>query len=71
MDIRKYFKKETQKEQSDKSSGEKTDTEESLCHAEKNKTFMTCPASVYIYAIHGLCKFLHGVEHIYIPVPTF
>ena len=45
MDIRKYLGKITQKEQSDKSSGEESDTEESLCHADKNKTFMTCPVS--------------------------
>ena len=31
--------------QSDKSSGEESDTEESLCHADKSKTFMTCPVS--------------------------
>ena len=37
--------KRTQKEQSDKSSGEGSDTEESLCHADKSKTFMTCPVS--------------------------
>ena len=45
MIIRKYLGKRTQKEQSDKSSGEESDTEESLCHAEKSKTFMTCPIS--------------------------
>ena len=45
MDIRKYLGKRTQKEQSDKSSGEESDTEESLCHADKSKTFMTCPVS--------------------------
>ena len=28
---------------SDKFSGEEFDTEESLCHADKNMTFMTCP----------------------------
>ena len=39
MDIRKYLK------QSDKSSGEESDTEESLCRADKSKTFMTCPVS--------------------------
>ena len=37
--------KRTQKEQTDKSSGEESDTEESLCHADKSKTFMTCPVS--------------------------
>ena len=41
MDIRKR----TQKEQSDKSSGEESDSEESLCHADKSKTFTTCPVS--------------------------
>ena len=45
MDIRKYLGERTQKEQSDKSSGEESDTEESLCHANKSKTFMTCPIS--------------------------
>ena len=45
MAIRKYLEKRTQKEQSDKSSGEEFDTEESLCRAVKSKTFMTCPVS--------------------------
>ena len=45
MDIRKYLGKRTQKEKSDKSSGEESDTEESLCHADKSKTFMTYPIS--------------------------
>ncbi len=45
MDIRKYLGKRTQKEQSDKSSGEESDTEESLCRADKSKTFMTCYVS--------------------------
>ena len=45
MDIRKYLGKRTQKEQSDKSSGEESDTEESLCRADKSKTFMTCPVT--------------------------
>ena len=45
MDIRKYLGKRTQKEQSGKSSGEESITEESLWHAEKNKTFMTSPVS--------------------------
>ena len=45
MDIRKYLGKRTQKEQSDKSSGEESDTEESLCHADKSKTFIICPIS--------------------------
>ena len=45
MDIRKYLGRRTQKEQSDKSSVEESDTEESLCRADKSKTFMTCPAS--------------------------
>ena len=44
MDIRELGKK-THKEQSDKSSGEESDTEESLCRADKSKTFMTCPIS--------------------------
>ena len=35
----------TQKELSDKSSGEESDMEESLCRADKSKTFMTCPIS--------------------------
>ena len=43
MDIRKYIGKRTQKEQSDKSSGEEFDTEELLCRADKSKTFMTFP----------------------------
>ena len=41
----KVLGKRTQKEQSDKSSGEESDTEESLCPADKSKTFMTCPVS--------------------------
>ena len=45
MDIRKYLEKRTQKEQSDKSSGEESDTEESLCRADKSKTLMTCLVS--------------------------
>ena len=45
MDIRKYLGKRTHKEQLDKSSGEESDTEESLCRADKSKTFMTCPVS--------------------------
>ena len=45
MDIRKYLGKRIQKVQSDKSSGEESDTEESLCHADKSKSFMTCPVS--------------------------
>ena len=35
MDIRKYLGKRTLKEQSDKSSGEESDTEESLCHGQE------------------------------------
>ena len=42
MDIRKYLGKRTQKEQSDKSSGEESDPEESLCRADKSKIFITC-----------------------------
>ena len=45
MDIRKYLGKRTQKEQSEKSSGKESDTEKSLCHPDKSKTFMTCPVS--------------------------
>ena len=45
MDIREHFGKSTQKEQSDKSSGEESDSEESLSHSNKSKTFMTCPVS--------------------------
>ncbi len=45
MDIRKYLGKKTQKENSDRSSGEVSETEESLCRAEKNKIFMTFPIS--------------------------
>ena len=45
MDIRKYLGKRTQKEQSDKSSGEEADREESLCYADKSKTCMTCSIS--------------------------
>ena len=45
MDSRKHLGKRTQKEQSDKSSGEESDTEESLCRADKSKTFITCPFS--------------------------
>ena len=35
----------TQKKQSEKSSGEESDTEESLCRADKSKIFMTCTIS--------------------------
>ena len=45
MDITKYLGKRTQKEQSDISSGEESDTEDSLCCADKSKALMTCPAS--------------------------
>ena len=45
MAIRKYLGERTQKKQSDKSSGEGSDTEESLCRADKSKTFMTFPVS--------------------------
>ena len=45
MDIRKYFGKRTCKQQSDKSSGEESDAEESLCHVDKSEPFMTCPIS--------------------------
>ena len=45
MDIRKCLVKRTQKEQSDKSSGNESDTVESLCHANMSMTFMTCPIS--------------------------
>ena len=43
MDIRKYL--ETQKQQSNISSGVESGTEESLCRADKSKTFMSAPAS--------------------------
>ena len=45
MDIRKCLGKRTQKEQSDKSSGEESETEESLCCAHKSKTIMTSAIS--------------------------
>ena len=45
MDIRKYLGMRTQKEQSEKSSGEESDTDKSLCRTDKRKTFMTCPIS--------------------------
>ena len=45
MDIRKHFGKRTQKEESDKSSGDESDTEESLSCADMSKTFMTFPVS--------------------------
>ena len=41
-----YLGKRTQMEQSDKSSGEESDTEESLCYVDKSKTFMTCPSLI-------------------------
>ena len=44
MDIRRYLGMRTQMEQSDKSSREES-AEESLCHADKSMTFMTCPVS--------------------------
>ena len=44
MDIRKCLGMRTQKkEQSDKCSGEESDTDESLCLADKSMTFMTFP----------------------------
>ena len=48
MDIKKYFENRTQKEQSDKSSGEESDTEESLCRADKSKTFRPAPSLINI-----------------------
>ena len=45
LDIRKNLGKKTLKEQSEKARGEESDTEESLCRADKSKTFMTWPAS--------------------------
>ena len=41
MDIRTYLGKTTQKEQSDKSSGEESDSELSFCRTNKSKIFMT------------------------------
>ena len=38
MDIIKYLGRRTQKEHSNKSNGEESDTEESLCRADKSKT---------------------------------
>ena len=55
MDIRKYLGKRTQKEQSDKSSGEESYTEESLCRADKSKTFMTCHISNKLSAQQKKC----------------
>ncbi len=51
MVIRNYLGKRTQKEQSDKSSGEESDTAESLCYADKSKskTFMTSPSRINIF----------------------
>ena len=43
MDITNYLGKRTLKKQSDKSSGEESDTEESFCHAEESMTFMARP----------------------------
>ena len=45
LDIKKYLGMRTQKEESDKSNGEESDTEDSLCHADKSKILMTCPIS--------------------------
>ena len=45
MDSREYLGEKAQKEQSDKSSGDESDTKESLCRAHKSKAFMTCPVS--------------------------
>ena len=50
MNSRKYLGKRTQWEQSDKYSGEESDTEESLYRADKSKTFMTCPVSNKLFA---------------------
>ena len=49
MDSRKYLGKRTRKDQSDKSS-EESGTEESLCRADKSKTFITCPVSTKLSA---------------------
>ena len=57
MAIIKYLGMRTQKEQSDKSSGEESDTEESLCCADKSKTSMT--ASSLINYLHNRRRNLH------------
>ena len=41
----KVFRKEDSETIADKSSDKESDTEESLCRADKSKTFMTCPVS--------------------------
>ena len=45
MDIQEVFWKENSKEQSDKSTGEESDTDGSLSRADKSKTYMTCSIS--------------------------
>ena len=50
-----YLGKKTQKEQSDKSSREESDIEESLCRADKSKTFMTCLISSKLSAQQMKC----------------
>ena len=47
MDIRKYLGKRTHTEQSDKSSGEESDTEESFCRADKSRH--SWPAPFYLH----------------------
>ena len=45
MVIKRYLGKRTQKEQSDKSNGEESDKEGSLCRADKSEIFTTCSIS--------------------------
>ena len=46
MDIQEVFWKENSKEQSDKSTGEESDTDGSLSRADKSKTYMTCSSQI-------------------------
>ena len=50
-----YSGKRNQKEQSDKSSREESDTEETLFRADKSKTFMICPVSSKLSAQQMKC----------------
>ncbi len=67
MDIRKYLGR-IQTDQSDKSSGEESVTEESLCIADKSKTFMTCPVSNKLSAQKFISDFIHEQAYWYVGV---
>ena len=59
-----YLGKRTQKEQSDKSSGEESDTEEALCHADKSK-IMTWPVSIICTTEEEMLQEKLGYKKVY------